>query len=64
MASRKLKLRDLSRIQPEFQELMDVSAALSKELHPITRAILGAAIVEYQPYRVHVCLNPGDWAIP
>jgi hypothetical protein len=44
----KLTLRDLSRIQPKFQEAMDVSKALGKEAHPIATAILGAVIVEQE----------------
>ena len=48
MASRKIKLRDLSRIQPEFHEAMDVSNALGKEAHPIATAILGAVMVEHE----------------
>src|SRR6516165_2883175 len=44
----KLKLRDLTRLQPELQEAMDVSNALGKEAHPITTAILGAVMVEQE----------------
>jgi hypothetical protein len=51
MTSRKakLKLRDLSRLQPEFQEARDVrSGVLHKKEHPIATAILGAVMVEYE----------------
>jgi hypothetical protein len=49
MASRKIRLRDLSRIQPEFQEARDVrSNVLHKEAHPIATAILGAVMVEHE----------------
>jgi DNA-binding MltR family transcriptional regulator len=51
MASRKakLKLRDLSRLQPEFQEARDVrSSVLHKKEHPIATAILGAVMVEHE----------------
>jgi hypothetical protein len=44
----KPKLRDLSRIQPEFQEAMDVTNALGKEVHPIATAVLGAVMVEHE----------------
>jgi hypothetical protein len=38
----KLKLRDLSRLSPEYDEVIALSKALLQPQHPITTAILGA----------------------
>jgi hypothetical protein len=49
MASRKIKLRDLTRLQPDLQEAIDVGKTLGiKGAHPITTAILGAVLVEQE----------------
>jgi|EndMetStandDraft_3_1072993.scaffolds.fasta_scaffold2428855_1 hypothetical protein len=42
-----LKFRDLSRLQPEFQDDIDRLEEFGKEHHSITTALLGAVIVEH-----------------
>jgi DNA-binding MltR family transcriptional regulator len=46
--ARKPKLRDLSRLPPEFDDVIALSDALSKDHHPITTAIIGAVMIEHQ----------------
>ena len=50
MASRnrgKAKLRDLSRLPPEYDEIVALHDELHKPQQPITTAILGAVMVEH-----------------
>jgi hypothetical protein len=46
--ARKPKLRDLSRLPPEYADLVALSDALVEDQHPITTAILGAVMVEHE----------------
>jgi hypothetical protein len=40
------KLRDLSRLPPEYDDIIALSDALFRDQQPITTAILGAVMVE------------------
>jgi len=42
------KLRDLSRLPPEYDDIIALSDAFLKPQHPITTAILGAVMVEHE----------------
>jgi DNA-binding MltR family transcriptional regulator len=46
--ARKPKLRDLSRLPPEYDDLVALRGAFLKPQHPITTAILGAVMVEHE----------------
>jgi DNA-binding MltR family transcriptional regulator len=47
--ARKTKLRDLSRLPPEYDDLIALSYAVAnKDQHPIATAILGAVMVEHE----------------
>ena len=50
--ARKIKLRDLSRLPPEYDDLIALCDALIIPQHPITTAILGAVIVEHELERL------------
>jgi hypothetical protein len=44
--ARNPKLRDLSRLPPEYDDIIALSDALFRDQQPITTAILGAVMVE------------------
>jgi hypothetical protein len=59
--ARNPSLRNLSRLPPEYDDIIALSEALSKEQQPITTAILGAVLVElHQERLLRFKLKHGD----
>jgi DNA-binding MltR family transcriptional regulator len=50
--ARNAKLRDLSRLAPEYDDIIALNDAFLREQQPITTAILGAVMVEHELERL------------